>query len=88
MGFIYRTNKITRITNAYQNEFYCDMTAYRKSIVPYYWRKNQADNITDVKTFRKLMTEFDVMDDKKIRVVLDRGFCSKRKIDLLNKNIR
>lgn len=56
-----------------------------ESGLPFYYRK-LAGNITDVKTIKQLMTEFDVMGYKKIRVVLDRGFYSKKNIDLLYKN--
>jgi len=56
-----------------------------KSGLPFYYRK-LAGNITDVKTVKQLMSEFDVMGYKKVRVVLDRGFYSKKNIDLLYKN--
>lgn len=56
-----------------------------ESGLPFYYRK-LAGNITDVKTVKQLMTEFDVMGHKKVRVVLDRGFYSKKNIDLLYKN--
>jgi len=56
-----------------------------ESGLPFYYRK-LAGNITDVKTIKQLMTEFDVMGYKKVRVVLDRGFYSKENIDLLYKN--
>lgn len=56
-----------------------------ESGLPFYYRK-LAGNITDVKTVKQLMSEFDVMGYKKVRVVLDRGFYSKKNIDLLYKN--
>lgn len=56
-----------------------------ESGLPFYYRK-LAGNITDVKTVKQLMSAFDVMGYKKIRVVLDRGFYSKKNIDLLYKN--
>ncbi|MDK2866958.1 MAG: hypothetical protein PWP38_1273, partial [Clostridiales bacterium] len=56
-----------------------------ESGLPFYYRK-LAGNITDVKTVKQLMNEFDVMGYKKVRVVLDRGFYSKNNIDLLYKN--
>ncbi|ABR46849.1 transposase, IS4 [Alkaliphilus metalliredigens QYMF] len=56
-----------------------------ESGLPFYYRK-LAGNITDVKTVKQLMTEFDVMGYKKVRVVLDRGFYSKKNIDMLYKN--
>lgn len=56
-----------------------------KSGLPFYYRK-LSGNIIDVKTVKQLMTEFDVMGYKNVRVVLDRGFYSKKNIDLLYKN--
>ena len=56
-----------------------------ESGLPFYYRK-LAGNITDVKTVKQLMTEFDVMGYKKVKVVMDRGFYSKNNIDLLYKN--
>ena len=56
-----------------------------ESGLPFYYRK-LAGNISDVKTVKQLMSEFDVMGYKKVRVVLDRGFYSKGNIDLLYKN--
>jgi transposase len=56
-----------------------------ESGLPFYYRK-LAGNITDVKTVKQLMTEFDVMGYKKVRVVLDRGFYSKQNIDALYKS--
>jgi hypothetical protein len=56
-----------------------------ESGLPFYYRK-LAGNITDVKTIKQLMSEFDIMGYKKVRVVLDRGFYSKSNIDHLYKN--
>ena len=56
-----------------------------KSGLPFYYRKLPG-NITDVKTVRQLMHEFDVMGYKKVNVILDRGFYSKSNIDALFKN--
>jgi len=56
-----------------------------KSGLPFYYRKLPG-NITDVKTVKQLMHEFDVMGYRKVSVVLDRGFYSKSNIDLLYKN--
>ena len=56
-----------------------------ESGLPFYYRKLPG-NITDVKIVKQLMTEFDVMGYKKVKVVLDRGFYSKKNIDLLYKN--
>ena len=56
-----------------------------KSKLPFYYRKLPG-NITDVKTIRQLIHEFDVMGYKKVNVILDRGFYSKSNIDLLYKN--
>jgi transposase len=47
-----------------------------KSGLPFYYRKLPG-NITDVKTVKQLMTEFDVMGYKKVNVILDRGFYSR-----------
>jgi transposase len=56
-----------------------------ESGLPFYYRKLPG-NITDVKTIRQLMHEFDVMGYRKVNVILDRGFYSKGNIDLLFKN--
>ena len=56
-----------------------------KSKLPFYYRKLPG-NITDVKTVKQLMHEFDVMGYRKVNVILDRGFYSKGNIDLLYKN--
>ena len=56
-----------------------------ESGLPFYYRKLPG-NITDVKTVKQLMAEFDVMGYKKVSVILDRGFYSKENIDLLYKN--
>ena len=56
-----------------------------ESGLPFYYRKLPG-NITDVKTVKQLMTEFDVMGYKKVKIVMDRGFYSKANIDLLFKN--
>ncbi|MEA4880310.1 MAG: transposase, partial [Synergistaceae bacterium] len=56
-----------------------------ESGLPFYYRKLPS-NITDVKTVRQLMAEFDVMGYKKVSVILDRGFYSKENIDLLYRN--
>ena len=53
--------------------------------LPFYYRKLPG-NITDVKTVRNLMLEFDVLGYKKISVILDRGFYSKSNIDGLFKH--
>ncbi len=52
--------------------------------LPFYYRKLPG-NITDVKTVKQLMQEFDVMGYKKVKIVMDRGFYSKANIDLLFK---
>ena len=51
-----------------------------KSGLPFYYRK-LSGNITDVKTIRQLMQEFDVMGYQKVNMVLDRGFYSKENIN-------
>jgi len=56
-----------------------------QSGLPFYYRKLPG-NISDVKTVRQLMHEFDVMGYKKVNVILDRGFYSKENIDALYKN--
>ena len=56
-----------------------------KSGLPFYYRKLPG-NITDVKTVKQLVHEFDVMGYKKVNVILDRGFYSKANIDALFKN--
>jgi len=56
-----------------------------ESGLPFYYRKLPG-NITDVKTVKQLMHEFDIMGYKKVSVVLDRGFYSKGNIDALYKN--
>jgi len=56
-----------------------------QSGLPFYYRKLPG-NITDVKTVKQLMHEFDVMGYKKVNVILDRGFYSKGNIDSLYKN--
>jgi len=56
-----------------------------ESGLPFYYRKLPG-NISDVKTVKQLMAEFDVMGYKKVSVILDRGFYSKENINLLYKN--
>jgi hypothetical protein len=56
-----------------------------KSGLPFYYRKLPG-NISDVKTVKQLIHEFDVMGYKKVNVILDRGFYSKANIDALYKN--
>lgn len=56
-----------------------------ESGLPFYYRKLPG-NITDVKTVKQLMAEFDVMGYKKVNVIFDRGFYSKDNIDTLYKN--
>lgn len=56
-----------------------------ESGLPFYYRKLPG-NITDVKTVKQLMAEFDVMGYKKVSVIMDRGFYSKENINLLYKN--
>ena len=52
-----------------------------ESALPFYCRKLPG-NITDVKTVRQLMTEFNVMGYKKVNVVLGRGFYSQDNINI------
>jgi len=56
-----------------------------QSGLPFYYRKLPG-NITDIKTVKQLMHEFNVMGYKKVNVILDRGFYSKSNIDALYKN--
>ncbi|MEA3507883.1 MAG: IS1634 family transposase [Synergistota bacterium] len=56
-----------------------------ESGLPFYYRKLPG-NITDVKTVRQLMAEFNVMGYGKVSVILDRGFYSRENINLLYKN--
>ena len=56
-----------------------------KSGLPFYYRKLPG-NISDVKTVKQLVHEFNVMGYKKVNVILDRGFYSKANIDALYKN--
>ncbi|NLC45205.1 MAG: IS1634 family transposase [Clostridiales bacterium] len=56
-----------------------------ESGLPFYYRKLPG-NITDVKTIKQLMGEFDVMGYKKVSIILDRGFYSKGNINELYKN--
>jgi transposase len=56
-----------------------------QSGLPFYYRQLPG-NITDVKTVKQLVHEFDVMGYPKVKVVLDRGFYSKSNIDLMFKN--
>ena len=56
-----------------------------ESGLPFYYRKLPG-NITDVKTVKQLMTEFDVMGYKKVSVILDRGFYSRDNVNALFKN--
>ena len=56
-----------------------------QSGLPFYYRKLPG-NISDVKTVKQLVHEFDVMGYKKVNVILDRGFYSKANIDELYKN--
>jgi len=56
-----------------------------KSGLPFYYRKLPG-NVSDVKTVKQLVHEFDVMGYKKVNVILDRGFYSKANIDAFFKN--
>lgn len=56
-----------------------------ESGLPFYYHKLPG-NITDVKTVKQLMHEFDIMGYKKVKVILYRGFYSKKNIDELYEN--
>lgn len=50
--------------------------------LPFYYRKLPG-NITDVTIIKQLMAEFDVLGYSKVKIVLDRGFYSKKNINEL-----
>ena len=56
-----------------------------ESSLPFYYRK-LAGNIPDIKTIRELIRELDVLGYSKIKLVMDRGFCSADNINALYKN--
>ena len=56
-----------------------------ESGIPFYYRKLPG-NISDVKTVKQLMAEFNVMGYKSINIIFDRGFYSKENINALYKN--
>jgi transposase len=53
-----------------------------KSALPFYYRK-LAGNISDVKTVKNLLADLDVMGYQKVKLVMDRGFCSLENINAL-----
>ncbi|MDC3423650.1 IS1634 family transposase [Aquibacillus sp. 3ASR75-11] len=53
--------------------------------LPFYYRKLPG-NLTDMKTVKQLMKEFDVMGYKKVNVIFDRGFYSRENINTLYKH--
>lgn len=56
-----------------------------QSGLPFYYRKLPG-NISDVKTVKQLVKEFDILGYQKIKVVLDRGFYSQENINGLYKS--
>jgi hypothetical protein len=52
----------------------------QQSRLPCYYRK-LAGNMPDVKNLRKLLADMNTLDQKKIKVVLDRGFFSAANIN-------
>ncbi|MCC3359735.1 transposase, partial [Bacillus sp. REN16] len=56
-----------------------------QSGLPFYYRKLPG-NLSDVKTVKQLVKEFNVMGYKKIKIVFDRGFYSKDNINALYKS--
>ena len=56
-----------------------------QSGLPFYYRKLPG-NISDVKTVKQLVKEFDIIGCKKIKIILDRGFYSQNNINALYKN--
>ncbi|MCK9526573.1 MAG: IS1634 family transposase [Limnochordia bacterium] len=55
-----------------------------ESGLPFYYRKLPG-NITDVTIIKALMREFDVLGYQKVKIVLDRGFYSKKNVNELFK---
>jgi transposase len=55
-----------------------------ESGLPFYYRKLPG-NITDVTTIKQLMMEFSVLGYEKVKIVLDRGFYSKKNINEMYK---
>lgn len=53
-----------------------------KSGLPFYYRK-LSGSIPDVKTVVKLLDDLDILDIKKAKLVMDRGFYSKANVDAL-----
>ncbi|WP_407272664.1 IS1634 family transposase [Radiobacillus sp. PE A8.2] len=56
-----------------------------QSGLPFYYRKLPG-NVSDVKTVKQLVKEFNVMGYKKVKVVFDRGFYSRDNINALYKD--
>jgi transposase len=56
-----------------------------RSGLPFYYRKLPG-NISDAKTVKQLVSEFDILGYKKVKVVLDRGFYSQENINALYQN--
>ncbi|MHC1771325.1 MAG: IS1634 family transposase [Flexilinea sp.] len=56
-----------------------------QSRLPVYYRKLPG-NITDVKTIRKLLLDLDFLENKKVKLVLDRGFYSEENTNSLYQN--
>jgi len=55
--------------------------------LPFYYRK-LAGNITDVKTVKCLLKDMDTYGFKKVKLVMDRGFYSKKNVNFLYKKHR
>ena len=53
--------------------------------LPFYYRK-LAGNIPDIKTIHELIRELDVLGYQKVKLAMDRGFCSKDNINALYKD--
>ncbi len=56
-----------------------------QSRLPVYYRKLPS-NITDSKTICKLLLDFDFLENKKVKLVLDRGFYNEENINSLYQN--
>jgi transposase len=56
-----------------------------ESKLPFYYRKLPG-NVSDVTTVKQLLREFNVLGYRKVKVLFDRGFYSKKNIDELYKN--
>ena len=56
-----------------------------ESALPFYYRKLPG-NISDIKTVKNLLSDLDEMGHQKVKLVMDRGFCSAENINALYQN--